>query len=156
MLFDFPGLEKTLTGEESRHINEVNPPKVIIAGSGMSTGGRILHHEKRYLPDPKSAILFVGYQAKNSLGRKILDGISPVLIHNQEIPVRCRKVTLSGYSAHGDQKQLLEWLSPMRLSLKKVFVVQGEEASSHELAQKIQDELAVDTKVPEVGETVDL
>ena len=156
LLFDFPGLKNTLTAEESKSINEVKPPKVIIAGSGMSQGGRILHHEKRYLSDPKSAILFIGFQTRNSLGGRIQRGDKMVKIHGEEIPVRCRKVTLSGYSAHGDQKQLLEWLSPMRLSLKKVFVVQGEEGAAQTLAQKIINDLAVRAEIPEKGKTYEL
>lgn len=155
-LFDFPGLEKTLTGEESRHINEVNPPKVIIAGSGMSTGGRILHHEKRYLSDRKNTILFVGYQAKNSMGRKILDGISPVVIHEQEIPVRCRIVSMEEYSAHADQSQLLAWLNPMRLTLRKVFTVHGEEDSSDALVKKIINDLAIPAEAPVKGKVYEL
>lgn len=155
-LFDFPGLKKTLTTQESKNINEVPDPKVIIAGSGMSQGGRILHHEKRHLSDPKSTILFIGYQAKNSLGRRIQQGDEAVKIHGEEIPVRCRKVTIDGYSAHADLRQLTEWLHPMRLSLKKVFVVQGEEEASQSLTQKIINELAVRAEIPEDGGTYEL
>lgn len=148
-LFDFPGLKRTLTAEESKVINNVPSPKIIIAGSGMSQGGRILHHEKRYLPDPKSAILFVGYQSKNSLGRKILDGEPAVKIHGEEVPVLCRRIVAEEYSAHADQKQLLEWLNPMRLTLKKVFAVQGEEEESSALVKKIINDLAVHAEIPE-------
>lgn len=155
-IFDFPGLRMTLTSEQSKEINDIKPPKVILAGSGMSQGGRILHHEVRYLPDPKSLILFVGYQGEGSLGRKILEGAKVVKILGQEIDVRCKVKQISGYSAHADQPQLLEWLRPARLAAKKVFVVQGEEESSLALAQKIRDELAMDAVVPEAGETVNL
>ena len=155
-ILNFPGLHLTLTTEESKSINAVPSPKVIIAGSGMSHGGRILHHEKRYLGDPKSAILFVGYQAKGSLGRQILEGAPSVKIFGEEILVRCRRISISGYSAHADQPRLLDWLSPMRNSLKKVFVVQGEEGASEALAQKIQDELALDTVIPKLGDKFEL
>ena len=147
-LFDFPALKKTLTTEESKAINNVAPPKVIIAGSGMSQGGRILHHERRYLSDPKSMILFIGYQAKGSLGRKIFEGAKRVKLFRENIPVRCRVKAIGGYSAHADQRQLLNWLKPMRHNLKKVFIVQGEEDQALALAQKVQDELAVKTKIP--------
>ena len=150
-LFDFPGLKKTLTTEESKAINEVPPPKIIIAGSGMSQGGRILHHEKRYLPDPKSTILFIGYQAKNSLGRRILDGEQMVKIHGEDVLVRCRKLVIEEMSAHADQQKLLDWLHPIRTSLKKLFVVQGEEESSLALAKKAIDDLAIRAEVPEKG-----
>jgi len=153
-LFDFPGLKKTLSVEESKTINSVPPPKVIIAGSGMSHGGRILHHELRYLPDPKNTILFIGYQAKGSLGRRILDGEKSVKILGEEVFVRAQIKTISGYSAHADQDQILEWLKPMRFSLKKVFVVQGEEEQALPLAQKIKDFLAVASEVPFNGQTV--
>lgn len=156
LLFDFPGLQKTLSADESKRINEIKPPKVVIAGSGMSTGGRILHHEKRYLPDPKSTILFVGYQAKNSLGRKILDGMSPVTIHNEEIPVRCRIASIEEYSAHADQAQLIAWLYPLRLTVQNVFVVQGEEDSSNVLANKIVNDLAISAEAPTQGKVYEL
>lgn len=155
-IFSFPGLKMTLTVDESKSINEVKPPKVIIAGAGMSNAGRILHHERRYLSDPNSTLLIVGYQAKGSLGRKILDGAKSVRMFGEEVSVRSRIVNISGYSAHADQLQLLSWIKPMRLTLKKVFAVQGEENSSSVLAQKIKDELAVDTEVPVAGQTVDL
>jgi metallo-beta-lactamase family protein len=156
MLFDFPGLKITVSVAESKSINEFKPPKIIIAGSGMSQGGRILHHEKRYLSDPNSTILFVGYQSEGSLGGKIQRGAKEVRIHGETVPVRCRIATIQGYSAHADQGQLLEWLSPMRLTLQKVFTVQGEEGASAELAQKIINDLAVHAEVPEKGKVYEL
>jgi metallo-beta-lactamase family protein len=155
-ILNFPGLRLTLTTEQSKEINSVPAPKVVIAGSGMSNGGRILHHEQRYLSDPKSAIVFVGYQAVGSLGRQILDGATEVRIFGETIPVRCKVITIPGYSAHADQPRLLEWLSHMRGTLKKLFVVQGEQASSEALAQKVIDQFAVKTEVPTRNETVEL
>ncbi len=155
-ILNFPGLRLTLTTEQSKTINDVPPPKAIIAGSGMSQGGRILHHELRYLPDPKSTILFIGYQAQGSLGRAILDGAREVTIFGEKVPVRCKKVNIPGYSAHADQRQLLAWLNPVRMSLKKVFVVQGEKESSSTFARIIVDELAVLAEVPKAGQSVEL
>lgn len=154
--FAFPWLIKTLATEESKKINDVKPPKVIIAGSGMSQGGRILHHEKRYLPDPKSAIIFIGYQTRGSLGRKIQEGAKTVKIHGEEVAVHCRIVTIEEYSAHADQAQLMDWLRPMRFDLEKVFVVQGEEDSSGTLALKVVNDLAVKAVVPKKGEEFEL
>ncbi len=151
-IFNFSGLKMTLTTEQSKEINNVPPPKVIVAGAGMSNGGRILHHEARYLSDPKSTILFIGYQAKGSLGREILDGAKSVKIFGEEIPVKCKKTAIGGYSAHADQPQLLRWVSSLRGSLKKIFVVQGEEEEAGALAQKIKDELAVEAEIPSLGE----
>jgi metallo-beta-lactamase family protein len=155
-ILNFPGLVLTLTTEQSKEINDVKPPKVVIAGSGMSNGGRILHHEQRYLPDPKSTILFVGYQAQGTLGRQILDGAKEVKIFGAPVSVRCHMVNIPGYSAHADQPRLLHWVGAMRSTLKKVFVVQGEEESSSALAAKIKDTMAIEAVVPKTGETVEL
>jgi len=151
-IFDFPGLHMTLTSAQSKDINAVPAPKVVIAGAGMSNGGRILHHERRYLSDPKSAILFVGYQAEGSLGRRILDGEKTVMIAGETVPVRCAVEAIGGYSAHADQPQLLSWLEPMRASLKTVFVVQGEAEQMAALASAITDRLVLTAKIPSLGE----
>lgn len=155
-IFNFPGLRFTLTKEESKEINNVPPPKVVIAGSGMSNGGRILHHEIRYLPDPKSTILFVGFQAEGSLGRQIIDGAKEVKIMGQKVPISCRVKAIGGYSAHADQPLLLKWVGSMKGTLKKVFVVQGEPDQSSPLAEKIRDDFAVDAIVPEKGQVFEL
>lgn len=152
-ILNFPGLRLTLTTEQSKEVNAVPPPKVVIAGAGMSNGGRILFHEQRYLPDPKSTILFIGYQAKGSLGRQILEGAKEVKIFGERVPVRCKVRTISGYSAHADQPRLLDWLRPMRQTLRNVFVVQGEQEASEALAQKVRDELAVTATVPKGGDS---
>ncbi len=153
-VLSFPGLRVTLTTEQSKDINNVPAPKIIIAGSGMSNGGRILHHELRYLPDPKSEVVFVGYQAQDSMGRQLLEGAAEVRIFSETVPVRCRKIDIPGYSAHADQPHLLDWLGSMKDSLKKVFVVQGEQASSEALAHKIIDGFGVVAEVPHANESV--
>jgi metallo-beta-lactamase family protein len=155
-LFSFPGLKLSFTSQESKTINEVLPPKIIIAGSGMSQGGRILFHETRYLSDPNSTILFIGYQTVGSLGRRIMDGAKTVKIFGQDVPVRCRIASIGGYSAHADQKQLLKWAYPMRHTLKKAFVVQGDAGASETLASKMRDEMAIDAVVPSIGDEVTL
>ena len=119
----------------------------------MSNGGRILHHEVRYLPDPKSTLLIVGYQAKGSLGRALQDGAKSVVIEQKTVQVRCHVKTISGYSAHADQPQLMKWAEAMRPHVKKIFVVQGDKEESEVLAQKIKDELAIASEVPLSGET---
>ena len=151
-IFNFPGLKFSETIEQSKQINAVHPPKIIVAGSGMSHGGRVLYHEKLYLPDPKSAILMIGYQIAGSIGRRLLDGEQIVRIHGSDVHVRARVIQVSGYSAHADQKQLIQWLEPMRLSLKKVFVVQGEENASSVFAGLVMDKLAVSAVAPKLGE----
>ncbi|MBI4120494.1 MAG: MBL fold metallo-hydrolase, partial [Parcubacteria group bacterium] len=147
-LFNFPGLEFSLTTLASKAINDVPPPKVVIAGSGMSEGGRILHHEKRYLPDPKSTLLIIGYQTQGSLGRRLLDGAQDVRMFGEDIPVRAQVKAIGGYSAHADQAALVNWVG--RISgLKKVFVVQGEEGPAGALASRIRDEMGLDVEVPQ-------
>lgn len=153
-IFNFPGLIFTRTSEQSKAINDVKGAKIIIAGSGMSTGGRILHHEMRYLSDPNSAILFVGYQVMGSLGRRILDGEKNVKIFGQSVPVNCQIRAIGGYSAHADQPMLLKWIESAASGgkLKEVFIVQGEEDSSTILAEKAKTDLKVNAVVPSQGE----
>ncbi|MDP3764473.1 MAG: MBL fold metallo-hydrolase [bacterium] len=154
-LFNFPGLQFSLTTESSKAINEVLPPKIVIAGSGMSEGGRILHHERRYLPDPKSTLLIIGYQTQNTLGRRLLDGAQEVKMFGEVIPVRAEVKAIGGYSAHADQIGLLKWVSAIK-GVKKVFVVQGEEGPASVLAGKIKNDLGVEAMVPQVGQIHDL
>ena len=157
-IFNFPGLKFTRTVNESKTINDIVGPKVIIAGSGMSNGGRILHHEQRYLPDPKSTILFIGYQVEGTLGRKILDGQKEVSIFGQMVPVNCQVKAIGGYSAHADQNMLTEWIKSAAVGgkLKNVFIVQGEEDSARALADRIKKELGVNSTVPDIGASFDL
>lgn len=151
-IFKFPGLYFTPTTRQSKKINDISPPKIIIAGSGMSQGGRILHHELRYLPDRKNTLLIVTYQAQGTLGRRILEGAKEIEILEQRIPVRAKIRYITGYSAHADVKDLINWVTQTKDTLKKVFVVQGEEKPALSLAQKIRDELAVEATIPLMGE----
>ncbi|KKT39662.1 hypothetical protein A2W54_01630 [Candidatus Giovannonibacteria bacterium RIFCSPHIGHO2_02_43_13] len=154
--FKIPSLHFSLTTDESKKINDVHPPKIIIAGSGMSTGGRILHHERRYLSDSKSTILFIGYQAPGSLGRRILDGADVVRIFGEDVAVRCRKEVIHGYSAHPDENVLFEFIRERSDRLKKVFTVHGEPKASLAMVQKIRDYLGIDATAPKYGDTIDL
>lgn len=157
-LFNFPWLTFTPTVQESKHINDVPSPKIIIAGSGMSQGGRILHHEARYLSGSHHTILFVGYQVKGSLGRRIMDGEPEVTIFGQKVPVRCHVRSIGAYSAHADQNGLLKFVSHAYQGkrLKRVFTVQGEEDSASDLAAKIKEDFGVEAGAPGFGEVVDL
>jgi len=146
-LFQFPLLKFTLKTQESKDINNTPPPKIIIAGSGMSTAGRILHHEKRYLSDPKSTLLIIGYQAQGTLGRQLYDGARKVTIHGEHIPVRAKIKAIGGYSAHADQNMLVDWIKNIK-DVKKVFCIQGEKESAEALARRIKDDLGVEAKAP--------
>ncbi len=161
-VFHFPGLKMTRSTNESKKINDVPAPKIIIAGSGMSQGGRILHHEKRYLSDPNSTILFIGYQVDGSLGRRIQRGDKEVKIFGDTVRINAHRETVSGYSAHADQPTLLKWIAGSTKehggegNLKKVFVVQGEEEAAKTLANLVRDNLGVDAVAPTEGESFDL
>lgn len=155
-LFKFPGLNLTKTAEESKRINNVKPPKIIIAGSGMSTGGRILHHEIRYLPDPNSTILFINFQIAGSLGRRIKDGAEKVRIFNETVSVQAETRSIPGYSAHADQKMLRDWVDKIKRPIKHVFAVQGEEDAVLSIAQLIKDHLGIDASAPMLGDVVEL
>lgn len=154
--FDFPELYLTPTVAESKRINGMKPPKIIIAGSGMSQGGRILHHEERYLSDPNNALLIVSYQAEGTLGRQLLERQSEVEILENRIMVNARVEHINGYSAHADGKGLFDWVSQAKNGLKKVFVVHGEERPATALAQEIQDRLGVVAEIPEMNAIYDL
>ncbi len=153
-IFDFPGLHSTLKSEESKMISFTPNPKVVIAGSGMSSGGRIVHHERHYLPDPNNTLLLTGYQAVGTPGRLIQEGLKTVHISGEDVVVRARVVTILGYSGHKDSDGLVNFVEDSSDSLKKVFVVMGEPKSSMFLVQKLRDNLGVDAYAPERGDDV--
>ena len=155
-MFDFPGLHSTLRSEESKMINDAPNPKVVIAGSGMSSGGRIVHHEVHYLPDPNNTLLLTGYQAVGTPGRLIQEGIKTVHISGEDVIVRAHVVVISGYSGHKDSDGLLAFVEDTQDMVKKVFVVMGEPRSSLFLAQKLRDNLGVEANVPNRGDVVSL
>ena len=155
-LFDFPGLHSTLKSSESRMINAVPNPKIIIAGSGMSSGGRIVFHERHFLPDPNNTILLTGYQSAGTPGRLIQEGVKTVRIGGEYTVVRAHLVTISGYSGHKDSDGLLEFVEGMQKKVKKVFVVMGETKSAMFLVQKIKDNFKADAYAPERGDVAEL
>src|SRR3989339_2181788 len=120
-LFDFPGLHSTLKSEESKMIGNVPNPKIVIAGSGMSNGGRIVHHERHYLPDPNNTLLLTGYQAVGTPGRLIQEGVKTVHITGEDVVVRAHVVTITGYSGHKDSDGLLDFVQDTQDTLKKAF-----------------------------------
>ncbi|MFH1979114.1 MAG: MBL fold metallo-hydrolase [Patescibacteria group bacterium] len=154
-VFNFPGLKLTLTTEESKAINDVGGAKVVIAGSGMSTGGRIIHHEKRYLSDPRSILLLVGFQAAGSLGRQLVEGVRRVKIFGDEVEVNATIESVRGYSAHPDMNGLFDFVEKIS-NLKKVFVVQGEAQASLFFSQRIRDYLGLNATAPRIGDSFEL
>jgi len=155
-IFQFPLLKFTVTKDESKEINEVPGPKIVIAGSGMSHGGRVIFHEKVYLPDPNSTILLVGFQVPGSLGRRIQDGAKEVTIFDKMIKVNAKVESIMSYSAHKGSNDLLEFVENTKESLKRVFVAMGEPKSSMFLAQRIRDYLEIEAIVPEAGQSFNL
>ena len=150
-IFSFPELQFVEGVEESRKVLEHAGPKILLAGSGMSMGGRVIGHERRVLPDEKSTLLIVGYQSAGSLGRRIIEGAKEVTIYREKVPVRCRVETLYGYSAHRDGQGLLDFAGDAQKA-EEIFVVEGEPAAAAFLAQRIRDYLGVKATTPEAGE----
>jgi metallo-beta-lactamase family protein len=144
----------TVNREASEAIDRVPSPKIILAGAGMSNGGRITHHEMRYLPDPKSTLLFVGYQSAGTLGREIQSGVKNINIQGSKVPVRAKVETIYGYSSHKDSDHLIEFVSTTKDKVKKVFVVMGETKSALFLVQRLRDYLGVNAVHPELNESV--
>ncbi len=153
-IFKFPGVTFTATREESKKINEAPAPKIIIAGSGMSTGGRILYHEARYLSDPKNILLIIAYQARGTRGRALAEGARQVMIQGAHVSVKAKVAIVHGYSGHADQAELLRYLSALKKPVQKVFVVQGEERPAEMLAEKIRGELGIPAELPTPGQVV--
>ncbi len=151
-IFDFPGLKFTLTKDESKQINLVHPPKVILASSGMCVGGRIPYHLLQNLDHRLSHLLFVAYQAPGSLGRKILQGDQRVYIDNQEVEVKAQVSVINSFSSHADAPRIMDWLKHIsQPKPKTVFVNHGEEDSNNVLAERIKKEIKGKPLVPEYG-----
>jgi metallo-beta-lactamase family protein len=147
-IFDQEYVKTVENEKDEREMFLASNPKIILAGSGMVTGGKISKILKNYLEDKKTTILFVGYQAEGSLGRKILDGEKNVFIEGENLEVKAEILTLFSYSAHRDQEGTLEWLKPQRFKLKKIFLTHGDEKAKQELKRKIMDELTIETIIP--------
>lgn len=155
-IFNFPGLKMTADKEDSKMINGVPGPKVVIAGSGMMNGGRILYHARNYLPDERNTLLIVGYQAAGTLGRLLVEDAKTVRIKGEEIAVRARVECIHGMSAHKDSTHLQEFAGAAAESLEKVFVVLGEPKSCVFLAQRLHEYYGLDVTIPEEGQSFDI
>jgi metallo-beta-lactamase family protein len=146
----------TRTVEESMAINRVHGPVLIISASGMATGGRVLHHLRRHLPDPHATIILAGYQAAGTRGRALEDGAASVRIFGHEVPVRAHVEALHGLSAHADADGLLRWLRTAAGVPRRVFLVHGDPEPAQALATRIEGELGWRVTVPQHGDTVPL
>jgi metallo-beta-lactamase family protein len=153
-LFDLPMLHLAGTADESKAINDIKEPIMIIAGSGMCTGGRIKYHLINNITRPQCSIMFVGYQAQGTLGRQIVDGKKQVRILGQMYPVKAKVVRVHGFSAHADKDELLAWLKELEAPPRKVFVVHGEAESAKSFGDYVRKKTTWDVDVPEYQDEV--
>ena len=151
----FEGLIRTVTSDDSRAINEDSRPKVIISASGMCEAGRIKHHLKHNLWKPENTILFVGYQASNTLGRSLIEGAKKVKLFGETVKVAAEIKQLPGVSGHADVNGLMEWASAIG-DVKKFFIIHGEASSAESFTQKIRNELGIDAYAPYSGAVFDI
>jgi metallo-beta-lactamase family protein len=153
---EFPGLQLITGVQDSMEINYLKGPAIIISPSGMCTAGRVKHHLKHNISDPKSTILFVGYQARNTLGRLIKEGTSPVRIFQEWYDVEAEIEVVEGFSAHADLDELLAWYDSLGEVRRQTFLVHGEEEASESLARYLRARGSEPVVVPELGETFPL
>jgi metallo-beta-lactamase family protein len=144
------------TVEESKQLNFLSGPRVIIAASGMLTGGRVLHHLERLAPHEANLIVLAGFQAAGTRGRALADHASTLRMHGTDVPIRAQVMSLLGLSAHADANELVRWMQSGGAAPKAVFVVHGEPEGSAALAQRVQTDLHSSAFVPKLGETFDL
>ena len=143
--------------QESKRLNDAKGARVIISASGMMTGGRVLHHALRLVPDPETTIVFVGFQAAGTLGRRIQDGEPEVKILGNWVPVRCRVTKIGGFSAHADWSEVLRWLAGMQNGVpRRTFLTHGEPEAANAMAGHIKEKFGWDVHVPQYGERIEL
>ena len=155
-LFDFPLVQYVRDVSDSKKLNGMPGPAIIIAASGMAESGRILHHLANHVGDHKTVVLFVGFQGENTLGRRIQDGARVVKIFGEELPVRATVETIGGYSAHADRNELRAWLRRLGGPIKRAFVVHGEREATLAMAQLLKEEGVRQVDVPAQGESFEL
>jgi metallo-beta-lactamase family protein len=141
---------------ESKQLNDASGPRIIVSASGMMTGGRVLHHALRLLPDANATLLFVGYQAAGTTGRRILDGEREVKIMGQWVPVNCRIERIGSFSAHADWREILRWLEGMATPPRHTFLTHGEPAAANAMAEHIRERFGWECSVPVYGQRFEL
>ena len=153
---DLDTVQPTVTADESKALNHVHGPCLIMAGAGMCNAGRILHHLRQNLWRPDTHVIFVGYQASGTLGRRLIDGAPQVSIFGERIAVRATVHTMGGFSAHAGQADLLDWLSPLAACRPRVVLTHGEANNQHALAVKIQEVYQLASEIPRIGDSITL
>lgn len=142
--------------EDSKRLNQQRGARIIISASGMMTGGRVLHHALRILPDANATVVFVGYQAGGTLGRRVADGEKEVRVLGQWVPVRCQSVKIGGFSAHADWQEVIRWLQDLPSPPRRVFITHGEVGSATAMAEHIRQRFGWPIEVPEHGQQFEL
>ena len=155
-IFQPKRLEYCRTPNESKAINDRKGGAIIISANGMVNGGRILHHMVHRLPHPENTILFIGYQAEGTRGRLLLDGEKSIKIHGQQIPVKAKIESISGFSGHPDSNEILAWLMGFNRPPEKTFIVHGEPESSAALAERIREKLGWNVVIPEFSQSFEI
>lgn len=151
-----PQLRFTKTAEESRTLNDLEQPAIIISASGMADAGRILHHLKHNLWRAEASVLFIGYQAQGSLGRRLIEGAKKVKVLGEEISVKATIYNLDGFSAHADQGQLLTWLAHFKNKVSNIFLVHGESEAAETFSKLVKEKMSISTYIPEYGDVATL
>lgn len=154
--FSFPSLHETLHAEESKKINDDRGSKIIIAGNGMMTGGRILHHLIRHINDERDGLLVIGFQAPGTLGRKILNKAPMVKIFGKELTVRAEVGMIESFSAHGDRAKLARWLHPEEGKIQKIFLVHGEEATKASFVSYLHGTTSAEVIIPRMNQVFEV
>lgn len=154
-IFKFKGLKETEKTRDSKAILSASNPKIILAGSGMSSGGRVVHHEKNYLGDPNATIMMTGFQTPGTPGRLLVDGAKEIMIFDEPVKVQAKVTKIQGYSGHKDSDNLFEFVSKIK-GVKKIFLAMGEPRVSMFFAQRLRDNLDLKAFVPEKDEEVEL
>lgn len=155
-IFNFPGLKVTLSAAESRKIEGVPGPKVIIAGSGMMNGGRILEHAGNYLDKSNTTMLFVGFQAKGTLGRRLFDGAKTVYIRGRKIDVRAKIKAIGAFSGHADQREIISWIGGSKVPPQKIFITHGELEQSNLLSVELKKKIKSSEIIPKLYESFEV
>lgn len=154
-IFALHRVKITTSVEQSKEIDETEGPKIIIAGSGMMNGGRILFHMQKYAGDPNNALLFVGFQSQGTLGRRIFDGERDIKIFGEKLKVRAHVYAIGSYSAHADSIQLIDWISKIQ-GIKKIFLFHGERVQSETFKNTIAEKLKIETEIPNLNDSYEI
>jgi metallo-beta-lactamase family protein len=144
------------SAQQSKELNRMKGPRIIISSSGMMTGGRILHHLRQRAPDRRNLLCLVGYQAAGTRGRRLLEGADHLRIHGRDVPVRARFIVINGLSGHADRNELMRWIREGGAEPRRVFVTHGEPEAAESLAARIEQEIGAEVHIPGLDSSYDL